>query len=501
MKILNQKQIRETDAFTIKNEPIASIDLMERAASQFVKRLLKKVLIQGEIHIFCGKGNNGGDGLVAARLLMNQNYVVTSYIIEYSNQASEDFVCNYDRLKNTKTARIIHLDENSKFPRIENNDVVIDAMWGTGLCRPIEGFSKSIIEKINRSDAKIIALDIPSGLFCDGINSDSSIVQSDYTISLQTPKLCFFLADNHQYVKNWEVVDIGLSKEFIDNLDVSYYLTEKKEIKKAIQSRNPFDHKGNFGHALLISGSTGKMGAAILAAAACLRSGAGLLTVQVPKSANSLIQIAVPESMSIADSNENCFSEIPDLTSFSAIGIGPGIGTDTVTQHAFSKLIQQVQKPLVIDADGINMLALNPALLKELPDNTIITPHIGEFDRLAGRSENQFERLSKAKEIAIDNQITIVLKGKYTAIVRTDGKVFFNPSGNPGMATAGSGDVLTGMILGFLSQNYATFEAAKIAVYLHGMAGDYAANKFTEISMKASDIIDHIPKAIKKLLN
>ncbi|MBL6962587.1 MAG: NAD(P)H-hydrate dehydratase [Bacteroidetes bacterium] len=500
MKILNRQQIREADAYTIQHDPIASIDLMERAAGLFVKRLLKKIKNTRIIHIFCGKGNNGGDGLVAARLLIQKNFSVKTYIVEYSHQSSADFAINFERLKELESAEIIHLDQDSDFPLLDAEDTLIDAMWGSGLSRPIEGFACSIIENINNSQAEIIALDIPSGLFCDELNSDPAIVQADHVISFQSPKLSFFIPENQDYVKSWECVDIGLNQDFINKLETTFQLTEPSEIKQLFRPRDHFDHKGKFGHALLISGSLGKMGAAVLASSACIRSGIGLITVNVPMSGNAIIQTAVPEAMSIPDPELNHISQSPDLQPYTAVGIGPGIGTNTMTVKAFQTLLEQLQLPLVIDADGINILSLNPGLLKLLPAGSILSPHIGEFDRLAGKSDHHYQRLEKLIQWAKKLKSIIILKGRYTAIANSDGQVYFNPTGNPGMATAGSGDVLTGMILAFVAQSYPLLTASKIAVYLHGLAGDSAAKKLTETSLKAGDINSHIPKAIKKLL-
>jgi hydroxyethylthiazole kinase-like uncharacterized protein yjeF len=497
MKILSREQIQAADAYTIKTEPIASIDLMERAATKFVKALLKRHKIKNNIHVFCGKGNNGGDGLVAARLLHQDSFSVSTYIVEYSPNATDDFMTNRERLQKLHCP-IFHLSENDAFPQIEQGDIIIDALWGTGLTRPVGGFAKNIIEAMNQSPAKVVALDIPSGLFCDAFNADKTIVKADDTISFQLPKKSFMLPENQDYVPEWTIVDIGLNSDFIQKQESCYYFTEAAEIRKLIRKRKGFEHKGTFGHALLVCGSKGKMGAAVLSAKACLRSGIGLATVCVPQAGNAIMQTAVPEAMTLVDEHSDIITKIPDTTAYSAVGIGPGLGTDKLTFKAFQDMLDQSDKPMIMDADAINMLAQHKELMEKLPSQTVLSPHIGEFDRLAGKSCNHDERLDKLQHLAKTYRITIILKGKYSAIANPEGELFFNPTGNPGMATAGSGDVLTGMIAAFLAQGYEAFIAAKIAVYLHGLAGDIAAGKQSKTALVAGDMIDFLPKAIRK---
>lgn len=499
MKILNREQIRQADDYTIKNEPIPSIDLMERAAGVFVNHFCNHFNDRNLINIFCGKGNNGGDGLVAARMLLEKGYKVTTYVIHYTENSSRDFNINESRLKNVKKATIIDLNEKTDFPKISTNEIIIDALWGTGLTRAIKGFSRNIIEKINNTGATIIGLDIASGTFCDEYNPDEAKIRAKYTYSFQVPKFAFFIPENDPYIGKWDVLDIGLDKDFIAGLESDYYYLEKSDIIPILKSREHFAHKGNFGHALVMAGSFGKIGAAVLGSKSALRTGAGLVSAYVPKCGYEIIQTAVPEAMVITDKNETELTDIPDLSMFNVIGTGPGIGTSEKTAKALEKLLTNFSNPLVIDADGINIIAQNPALLKKLPENSILTPHIGEFDRLTGKSESQFQRLEKLREFSKNNKCITILKGAYSAICSPEGKIFFNSTGNPGMATGGSGDVLTGIITGFLSQYYQPIEAAILGVYIHGLAGDIAANEFSQEAMIAGDIVNCLPDTFKLL--
>jgi len=500
MKILSREQIRDADSYTIQNEPIASIDLMERAAKTFTRYVLKQFKIKKNVYIFCGKGNNGGDGLVVARLMLEKEINVFVFVVEHSSDASNDFQINLNRLNEKYPQRIKFLSDHNQEFSFHKDDIIIDALWGTGLTRPIVGFVKSIIEKINSSGSTIIALDIPSGTFCDQYNNDSSKIKADFTISFQNPKLAFFIPENEDYVGQWRIVDISLDKNFISNINNKHFYLLADKIKMILKPRKKFQHKGNFGHALIISGSYGKMGAAVLCTKACLKAGAGLVSAHIPECGYQIMQMSIPEAMVFIDNDEKITSKITSAKSFNAVGIGPGIGTHRKTRKAFRKLLRSKPEKLVLDADAINIISRNKRILKLLPENTILTPHIGEFDRLAGKSNNHFERLEKAKLLAEKYWIIIVLKGHYTAIILPDSTIYFNSTGNPGMATGGSGDVLTGIIVSFLAQNYSPVDAALSGVFIHGLAGDISASEQNSISLIASDIITALPFAFNKIL-
>ena len=511
MKILPVEKIREADAFTIENEPVESIDLMERAASKvyewFMKRCRTKEV---NVKIFCGIGNNGGDGLALARMLYFSGIIPQVFIVRYSDKMSRDCEINFTRLKEETEVPMYDIFSEDDFPQIYDNDIIIDAIFGSGLNRPIEGFTAELIKYINKSNAIKIAIDIPSGLFaCGGqqstVNSQQhspiarnsqltahSILKADYTLSFQFPKLAFMFPEYDAFVGKWEVLDIKLHNDFIDNVETLNFYTTEDVVKPIIRKRTKFSHKGTYGHALLVAGSSGKTGAALLAAEACMRTGVGLLTVHLPKDALLPMQVYLPEAMTNADKSNTHCTEIDDIIPYTAIGVGPGIGKDEETAILLKKIIQEATQPLVLDADALNIIADNPTWLSFLPDNTILTPHPKEFERLFGRTDNSYERLELQRKMSVIHNIIIVLKGAHTAITFPNGTCFFNSTGNPGMATAGSGDVLTGIVLSLLAQRYSPQEAALLGVYLHGKAGDVAAEKLGMEPMIARDIIGNL---------
>lgn len=489
MKILSVEQIRSLDAHTIKTEPISSLDLMERASQAFVRWFCNQFVNTRPVAIFCGKGNNGGDGLAIARILSQLSYDVQVYIIEYGADASADFKSNFNRLGDH--LHPLHIQSIDELPLPGQYVVCIDALLGSGLSRPASGLLAEVIGILNSLPNKLVAVDIASGLYADKANDkDDPIVKPDFTVSFQLPKLAFLLPQNAAYVGDWHVVDIQLSEDLIQNLKTTWFFTDKQTAEKLIKPREKFSHKGTFGHAVLIAGSYGKMGAAVLSAKACLRSGAGLLTVHAPECGYEIIQISTPEAMVSVDKNRKYVSELPDLEPASAVGIGPGLGQDILTVNALEKLLKMAKAPLIIDADALNILSQNRELLYKLPENTILTPHPKEFQRLAGESTDEYNRLEIGKEFAKKYKIIICLKGANTAVILPNGNVHFNGTGNAGMATGGTGDVLTGIITGLLAQKYTPENAAILGVYQHGLAGDRAADLKGQSALIASDVID-----------
>jgi NAD(P)H-hydrate epimerase len=503
MKIFRNQQIKEIDKFTIENEPVASVDLMERAADQLLRWYIRSFDRSRRIIIFAGPGNNGGDGIALARLLSANRFNAEVFFVKISGKTSDDWNQNYHRLEK-ETSVIFNTIENiGQFPFAGSDDVIIDAIFGSGLTRPVEGLAAQVIKKINQTGSIVISVDIPSGLFGEdnSANDPETIICADFTLSFEFPKLCFMFGENARFVGDWSVLPIGLSRNAIMNINTPYFFLEDIYISPMLKKRKKFDHKGKYGHGLLVAGSYGKMGAAVLGAKAALRTGIGLVTCHVPGCGYQIIQTSLPEAMVSVDQNEMYSSETEAVDRYDAIGIGPGIGTDPATQKLFYNLLINRAKPLVIDADGINILGANKEWLSDLPAGTILTPHVKEFERIAGKTENSYNRLEKQVEFASKFNCIVVLKGAYSSIVTPDGKVFFNSTGNPGMATAGSGDVLTGMILSLLSQGYTPENASLTGVYLHGMAGDAAASKTGRESIIASDIIDNIGNAILKVKN
>lgn len=497
VKILSARQIKELDAYTIKHEPIASIDLMERACEAFVTWFTEKFDASHKVGIVCGTGNNGGDGLGIARMLTERSYPLKVWVIKGTVPQSADFKENLKRIENAGVA-ITEIVGESESGLFQNCNILIDAIFGSGLSRPVEGLYGEVIHRMNQAPAIRVAVDIPSGLMADQ-HSEGAIIKADYTVSFQLPKLAFLMGENNDFTGEWITVNIGLSKEFIQQSDSQNFLVEQRDVRKIRKKRNRFSHKGNYGRALIISGSYGKMGAAVLASRAAMRSGLGLLTVHIPKCGYSILQTAVPEAMLTVDTDEHFFSSSPEQGNYNAIGIGPGLGTEKKTVYAFSGLLQSLIRPIVVDADGLNILAANRELLHLLPEGSILTPHPKEFERLTNESGNDFESLEIQRDFSIKTRTYLLLKGAYTSISTPDGKVFFNPTGNPGMATGGSGDVLTGLLTGLLAQGYTPLETTLFGAYLHGMAGDIAAKEKGVEGIIASDIIESLPPAFLRL--
>jgi hydroxyethylthiazole kinase-like uncharacterized protein yjeF len=499
LKILFSNQIKDADAYTISKEPISSIDLMERAATACFEWLLKKFPdTKTNFILVCGLGNNGGDGLAISRLLLSKKYPVKTLIIGESEKMSADCKINYKRLSALKPKAISTYTSTLDLPLITKNTVIIEALFGTGLARKVEFPYTEIIKWINQSNATVVAIDVPGGMFTEPQSKDQNTihVNANYTLTFQFPKLNFLLPDCGNAVGELVILDIGLHADFISEVETKNYFIEEADIKNILVKRPAFSHKGNFGHALIVAGSEGKMGAAVLSTHACLRSGCGLVSALVPEKGRAIIQTSLPEAMLF--STEEQLSSTSDLSTFTAIGVGPGLGTDAVTEKSLKLLIQNTQVPLVIDADAINLLANNKTWISFFRTEFILTPHVKEFERLTQKADNATHRLELAKEFCSKYGCYIVLKGKYSCLVCPDGNFYFNPSGNPGMAKGGSGDVLTGLLTGLVAQGYSAKNACLIGMYIHGLAGDIAATKFTETAMKAGDLLRCLPDAFKQ---
>ncbi|MFC2098354.1 NAD(P)H-hydrate dehydratase [Bacteroidota bacterium] len=523
MKIFTSEQVRRIDAYTIENEPIASIDLMERASRQIVSWVGEIFENQVPFVFVVGPGNNGGDGLAVARMLSEMNYIVEVFLIRISPTLSQDASINLERLRKegkvriTEVEDVVGLDELVRFARENPSAVLVDAIFGSGLTREVSGLGADVISLVNTLSNLTLAIDMPSGLFGEDNrgNNPDAIIKADYTLALQAPSLSFFFAENQKYTGIWEVLPIGLHPEILESEKSDYRYLLGEYLSTLLNTRNKFDHKGNFGHALLIAGCYGMMGAAVLAARACLRSGIGLVTSHVPRFGYQILQGSVPESLISIDQSDIIFSEVPPLDMFTAIGVGPGLGCKQNSGRALKGLIESAAVPLVIDADALNMLAANPEWITSLPENTILTPHPKEFERLASaagisgstpagkaahaQSTPGYLRHLLQIEFARKHKLIIVLKGAHTSIAFPDGSCWFNTTGNPGMATAGSGDVLTGIILSLLAQGYSTANSALLGVYLHGLAADLAVETSSEESLIAGDIIESLGLAFQYL--
>ncbi len=511
MKILSTEEIRLWDQYTIEHEPISSINLMERAAGKCVEWLLEQYPEAASFSIFCGKGNNGGDGLAIARMLLEQNYLVTVHILEFGHKGTNDFQTNLSRLHKFPQADIHFIQSAQNFHPFPEGQIIIDALFGSGLNRKLEGVTANLVNHINNSGCQIISIDIPSGMFVDRSSNQATTILATHTLSFQCYKLAFLLAENANAIGQLHILDIGLHSNFHQSVHNRFEVVDDAIIHSIYKPRKPFSHKGTFGHALLVAGSYGKIGAAVLAAKACIRSGVGLLTCHIPTCGYAILQSTVPEAMVMTDIAENMTTKVnDDLTKYKAIGIGPGIGIASETKIMLKEIFDAYRNPVVVDADALNIIASQKDLLKMIPAGSILTPHPKEFERLFGATANDFEKMELALEKAKELNCVIVLKGHHTFIATADGKAspndpvgrgYFNSTGNAGMATGGSGDVLTGILTGLLAQGYNSVDAAILGVYLHGLAGDFAAKEFSMEAMVAGDIVENLGQAFSSLNN
>lgn len=499
MKIFTSGDIREIDAATIRLEPVTPAGLMERAATAFYQHLKDAITPEKRLNIFAGPGNNGGDGLVIARLLHEDGHPVRVFTVETGSAHSSEFRMNYDRL--TRAGLLpMTIAEADQLPFIGRDEIIIDALFGTGLSKPPSGVAADVIRRINLSGAYVISVDVPSGLFCEDNSSGDRdcIVKASLTLTFQFPKIAFMFAGNDEYVGKWEMVDIGLHPETIARTPSRYHYVIREDVKPLLPRRRKFDHKGTFGHTLIIGGSYGKAGAAILAAGAALRSGAGLVTVHTPVAAMLPVQSALPEAMVSPDPGTEYITALPDLSIYDSAGVGPGLGTDPDTLKVLRTLLETAHVPLVLDADALNLISQNREMIKLIPPMTVLTPHPGEFRRLTGTDSSDYGLMQQQASFAAENNCIVVLKGAHTCVALPDGRIYFNSTGNPGMATGGSGDVLTGMIAALLGQGYEPAHAAITGVFLHGLAGDIALRIHSEESIIAGDILMNIGRAFRE---
>lgn len=502
MKIFTSAQIKELDRYTIEHEPIQSIDLMERAAKTLTRAITDLWPSSTRVVVFAGPGNNGGDALAIARLLSEQDYEVAVYLFNISGHLSPDCLINKRKVQASKRIKAF-IEVTTEFdpPQLTADMLVVDGLFGSGINKPLAGGFASLVKYINAAHTQVVAIDVPSGLMTEdnAYNVRANIIQATLTLTLQQPKLSFLFPENQIFIGRLRTLDIRLSEDGINKTDASFTVLEESDVRPLLKKRNPFAHKGTMGHALLVAGSYGMAGAAILSAKACLRAGVGKVTVHTPRKNCMVMQTAVPEAVLQLDHDETIVTEATDTERFQALGIGPGIGQDEATAIPLITQLRRATCPIVADADAINILASHRAWKQQLPKGIILTPHVGEFDRLEGPSTDSYERLTKALQLAERQQAFVIVKGRNTAICMPDGHIVFNSTGNAGMATAGSGDVLTGIITALLAQGYTQREACIVGVYLHGLAGDLAARDLGEDSLIASDLIDYLPQAFRRL--
>ncbi|NKI31962.1 NAD(P)H-hydrate dehydratase [Croceivirga thetidis] len=498
MKVFSGQQIYQADKITAENQNITSDILMERAAEQIFNWLHHR--LQGAkvgIHLFCGIGNNGGDGIALARMLLENDYQIFVYIVNYSEKRSKDFLLNLGRLKDRKVWPT-YLDEKSELPNIHPQDIIIDGIFGIGLNRNPDNWVVNLIKHLNSIPAFTLSIDIPSGLFLEKVpDNPDGVIRAEHVLTFQFPKLVFFLPETGIFLQNWEVLDIGLDQNFVKGEAAPYEFIGKFEVLPMYRPRLKFSHKGNFGHVLSVGGSYGKIGALILASKASLESGAGLVTAYAPECGYIPIQVALPEAM-VLTNGTNEIEKIVHSLQIASVTVGMGMGTKEATANGFKEFLKANKVPIVLDADALNILAEQPSLLNLLPALSVLTPHPGELKRLLGKWKDDFEKLEKAKEFASKYDLILVLKGAHTITIYNN-LGYINSTGNPGMATAGSGDVLAGIISGLIAQGYSNLQASIFGVFLHGLAGDIAVMNHGYEALSATKLIDNIGKAFKEL--
>ena len=501
MKIFSREQMTLIDQRSMIDESISEIELMERASKALADWLVTNYDPSTRIGVFAGPGNNGGDALAVARMMAGLDFPVVLYLPTLGRKRSEASLINLERLKKMETVPIVELNNRTEFPDLSNFDLLLDGLYGYGLNRPLEGFAGEVVEWINLAGIEVVAIDLPSGLLSEENRyNNGSIVKATYTLTLELPKLSLFFGENEPFFGSWEVIPFGLSEKAVNESPTNHFLLDRESVSAILKRRKIFSHKGSYGHGLLLSGSKGKYGAAQLAAKGALRAGLGLLTTHLPEAGSNILQMALPENMTSIDPGKDFISELPDLSKYSAVAAGPGIGTNVATQEVVGQLIEQAQAPLVLDADALNILAENPGWIKKLPFETILTPHPVEFDRLSGIAlKSEEERFFMGEQFVASYGVILILKGAYTRIFFPDGTVCFNSTGNPGMATGGSGDVLTGILLGLLCQGYTPREAALLGVYLHGKSADLRVESSSEESLIAGEIADYLGDAFASL--
>ena len=505
MKIFTNERLSRIGDRTIEKEGIEMLDLIERAASAVSYELISRWRTSKRFVFFAGPGDNGADALAVARMMYEQGYRPEVYLFNIkSAQLSPNCLTNRDRLLQTAGDNIefIEVIQNFTPPELDENDVVVDGLFGNGLRMPLKGGFTSLVQYINSSDAYVVSIDVPSGMFGEwNVGNDRrNIIRADLTLTYNSKRLAFYFAENAECVGECKVLDIELDSESIARTPTDFYLIEGDDVREVIKPRNPFSNKYDHGTLLLIAGSYGMMGAAVLAAKGALRAGAGLVTVHAPRCGYQVLQTAVPEALFEPDRNELVTSAIDLKHTYSVVAMGPGLGVNDETLEAVHHFIMNFKRPCLLDADALNCIARRPMLLRSIPPRSIITPHAIEFDRLFGDHNTDEERLKKAIDVSRLYNITIVLKGHYTMTVRPDSKIYVNSSGNAGMATPGSGDVLTGVISALIAQNYTADWSVVLGVYLHGLAGDLAAQEHGTYGMVASDIVDNLGKAIVKVM-
>ncbi|SFN29421.1 NAD(P)H-hydrate epimerase [Chryseobacterium oleae] len=497
MKILTAEQIRRWDAFTISHEPVSSIQLMERASEALAGWISENCKNHKKIALFCGNGNNGGDGFAVARMLYMKGFDVDIFVKYTKGKFSDDASVNVKRLRDLSGISVREFKEADQY-NFDAKTVVIDALFGTGLSRPLEGIFKELVEVLNEENCIKISIDLPSGLPADHMpENDAAIFKADYTLSFQSWKKSFLHPETGKYTGKVIILDIGLHSGYLQTETTEDFVINEKLVDGIFKPRQDFSHKGTYGKVTIAGGSFGKMGAAVLATQSALKTGAGLTFTLAPRCGYEILQISCPEAMFTEGGGE--FIENFETENETVYGIGPGLGTHEETQKGLLNFLKRYTKPLILDADALNIISKDCKNLKLIPDLSVITPHPKEFERLFGSTENSFERLKLAREKAAELNIYIVLKDHHTQIVSPDGNVFYNITGNAGLAKGGSGDILTGILTSLIAHGYSQEDACILGVWLHGRAADLAAGKYSKESMLPTDVINTFGSVFEEL--
>ncbi len=504
MKIYSNEEIRYIDKYTIENDGVSSMELINRVARGVASEVCARWDSDTPTVIFAGPGNNGADALAVAVKLIESGFDPEIYLFNIGgNKLSPDCRKICDRMMEVPEIRLTEVTQNFSMPQLTDRHLVIDGLFGSGLNKPLEGGFKVLVQRINESGASVVSIDIPSGLYADANDGQifRDIIHANLTLAIQTPRRSFFNPETAELVGEWKTLDIGLSEEAMNRINPNCHLIDSHNVRYYLKERNPFCSKADLGNIAIISGSYGMMGAALLATRGALRSGVGKVTTISPRCGYSIIQQGAPEAMFQGDHHDIIITNIVLKSEYSAVAIGPGLGTHDMTVDAVERFIASQKRPLVIDADALNCIAQRPSILYSIPGWSILTPHAGEFDRLFGAQKSHEARIQKGLEMARTHNIIIVLKGRFTSIIRPDGKVLINSSGTPAMATAGSGDVLTGILAGILGQGYTPDIASLIGVYIHGLAGEIAEKQCGMYGTTAGDIARNVGLAIQRIID
>ncbi|GAB4381053.1 MAG: bifunctional ADP-dependent NAD(P)H-hydrate dehydratase/NAD(P)H-hydrate epimerase [Salibacteraceae bacterium] len=497
LPVLNSEQARTLDEFTISNEPIASIDLMERAALACTNWIAERFDANTTFTALAGPGNNGGDALAISRLLIKRGFQVNVFSAASIDRLSDDARTNHERLKGIGVeTKVITTVSDVDFG---DDTVVIDGLFGSGLNRAIGGLPAAVIDKLNNSASRVVSIDVPSGLPADREPYSGCVVQADYTLKLGLPCMSLFDPDAEKFVGHWQLLDIGLLYHLWEGAEVDFQYLDSIATYSGFFGRSKHAYKNQMGRVLLIGGSHQMPGAIQMALRGALKAGAGLVHAHVPSRVALPVQVNFPEVICTVDKCADYITSVPDVDKYDVVAFGPGAGLHPDTVGALGDLIHQQPKHLILDADGLNILSSHPHLMDKLPKQTILTPHIGEFRRLTNVShKNFYERIEALKFFTENHNCIVVLKGAYTAMACAGKPIVFNSTGNPGMATGGMGDALTGIITGLLGQCKDPIVATLCGVFIHGLAGDMAADEIGPIGLLPTDLLQLVPKAIKQ---